>query len=47
MVLEVKGTEITQRVIYTDSMDLDYPQKVRRRLVGNSVLELEELLKNL
>ncbi len=47
MVLEVEGTEITQRVIYTDSMDLDYPQKVRRRLVGNSVLELEELLKNL
>ena len=47
MVLEVDGTKITQRVIYTDSMDLDYPEKIRRRLVGNSVLELEELLKSL
>ena len=47
MVLEVEGTEITRRVIYTDSMDLEYPEKIRQCLLGNSVLELEELLKNL
>ncbi len=42
--LTLDGDRITKARVFTDSTDLDFPERIRRRLEGNSFLELDGLL---
>ena len=47
LVLDVEGTDIKGASVYTDSMDLNFPDTVKKRLIGGSILELDDLLSRL